>query len=111
MCNEQGFLTVAVEFTVKASIQPATIGYNRPGQRSNELLGDVQRDDKIGFFPCAWSGHTLDFRNWSDAGEDYVVYDSERYIVVAADKLADIDGVPDHHWEVGLRLVRTSRAT
>jgi hypothetical protein len=69
----------------------------------------VQSDDKLGVFPCEWYGSTLDFDNWSDAGEDFVVYDDRRFMVVAADKLPDIDGNPNHHYEVGLRLMKTER--
>lgn len=107
ICNEQGFLTVAVEFIVKASIQPAvTRSFSRPDQRTDVLLADVQKNDKIGVFPVEWNGKTLNFLDWSEAGEDYILYDDHRYMVVAADKVPDIDGDPNHHWEVGLRLVR-----
>lgn len=109
LCNEQGFLTTAVEFSVKASIQPAQTQYVRIAQRVNALLGDVQRDDKFGVLPCTWGGHAVDLDDWSDAGEDYLVYDGRRYVVVAADKLPDIDGTPGHHWECGLRLLSGAR--
>jgi len=111
VCNEQGFLADVTEFTVKASIQPAFTGLSRHAQRSNALLGEVERDDKIGIFPCEWGGNVLDFDDWSDAGEDYVVYDADRYLVVSADKLADIDGSPDHHVEAGLRRIKAGRPT
>lgn len=109
VCNEQGFLDEATEFTVKASIQPAFSGLFRQGQRANDLLGEVRRDDKIGIFPCSWSGNVLDFDDWSDAGEDFIIYDGKRYMVVASDKLPDVDGDPAHHFEVGLRLIKTLR--
>lgn len=109
ICNEQGYLVVATEFQVKASIQPAISGLSRAAQRSNDLLGEVKQDDHLGVFPCTWQGHTLDFDSWSAAGEDFIVYDGKRYVIVAADKLPDIDGDPSHHWEVGLRLVKTAR--
>lgn len=108
VCNEEGFLAVSVtEFAVKASVQPAvTRSFARPNQRADVLLGDIQKDDKLGIFPVVWAGQTLDFRGWSEAGEDYILYDGDRYVAVAADKVPDVDGDPDHHWEVGLRLVR-----
>ena len=109
VCNEQGYLTTATELTVKASIQPALTAYSRYGQRSNNLLGEVQRDDKVGIFPCSWEGNEIDFSGWSDAGEDYVVYDGDRYLVVAADKVPDVDGNPSHHYECGLRLLTAAR--
>lgn len=112
-CNEQGFLDATVqEFTVKASIQGALTRYFRMAQRPNESeLGWIQRDDKLGIFPVLWNGNTLDFRGWSDGGEDYVVYDGDRYTIVTADKFADVDGQPDHHWEVGMRLIKPDRPT
>lgn len=109
VCNEQGMLTVAVEYAIKGSVQPATRGISRQAQRSNDLLGDIKKDDKLGIFPCEWNGHILDFTNWSEAGEDYIVYDGNRYMVVAAEKLPDIDGDPNHHWECGLRLLAGAR--
>lgn len=110
VCNEQGFLVDATEYVVKASVQPAQAGYRRMEQRAEQLLGSVETDDKLGIFPCVWGAHTLNFDDWSDAGEDYILYDGERYTVVSADKVPDVDGDPSHHWEVGLRLMRLSRA-
>lgn len=109
VCNEQGFLAVAVEFTVKASVQPFRQRGDRHAQRVDSLLGEVQQDDRIGIFPVEWDGNTLDFSVWSDSGEDFIMYDGRRYLVVGADKVPDIDGDPNHHWEVGLRLVKTAR--
>lgn len=109
LCNEQGFLAVINEFVVKASVQPATSGIRRTNERAEQLLQDVRKDDHLGIFPVEWEGKTLDFSTFSEAGEDFVLYDGRRFIVVAADKLPDVDGNPNHHWEVGLRLVRTAR--
>lgn len=108
VCNEQGFLAATVtEFTVKASIQPAEVrSRSRPAERANDLLGDIERDDHIGIFPTSWQGTRIDFSEWSEAGEDYILYDGRRFIVIAVDKAPDIDGSSDHHFEVGLRLVR-----
>lgn len=111
VCNEQGYLVTATEFQVKGMVQPALTGYSRASQRANDLLGDVQRGDKIGVFPCSWNGNTLDFEDWSEAGEDYLYYDGKRYTVVAADKLADVNGAAGHHYEVGLRLLTAERPT
>lgn len=112
-CNEQGYQTVvSQDFVVKAAIQPAQPStYRRQNQRANDLLGDIQVDDKIGIFPVTWNGNTLDFTDWSEAGEDYILYDGDRYIAIASDKVPDIDGDPNHHWEVGLRLVKATRPT
>lgn len=109
VCNEQGFIGGVVEFIVKASIQPAVTGQSRAGRRANALLGEVQVDDKLGVFPCEWYGDTLNFDNWSDAGEDFILYDEKRYMVVAADKLPDVNGDANHHYECGLRLLKTAR--
>lgn len=79
-------------------------------ERVSDLLGDIQRNDHIGIFPVEWNGNTLDFSTFSEAGEDFILYDGRRFLVVAADKIPDVDGDPNHHWEVGLRLVRTARA-
>ena len=112
VCNEQGFLSPAtIDFVVKASIQPALPqrGLRRAAQRDDALLGELERDDHVGIFPVAWNGHTLDFYDWGDAGEDFILYDNRRYVVVAADKLPDVDGNPSHHWEVALRHIKTGR--
>ena len=110
VCNEQGYLaTTVTEFTFKGSIQPALTGYSRSSQRANDLLGDVQRDDRIGIFPAEWDGNQLDFSDWSEAGDDYLEYDGLRYIVVACDWLPDVDGSPRHHAELGLRLLTAAR--
>jgi hypothetical protein len=111
VCNEKGKIEVAVvSLVVRASIQPATIGQRgRAAERVNQLLGTLERDDHFGIFPVSWAGVALDFREWSEAGEDFILYDDRRYIVVGADKVPDVDGDPEHHWEVGLRLVKTAR--
>lgn len=110
VCNEEGFLAVTVtEFVFKGTVQPAIMAYYRNAQRVNALLGEVERDDRFGIFPVHWQGHTIDLDDWSAAAEDYIIYDGDRYVVVSADKLADVDGVPDHHWECGLRLAKLGR--
>lgn len=111
VCNEQGQIAqVVTEFTVKAAVQPAIArSRTRAAERVDELLGEVERDDHIGIFPVNWQGNVLDFRDWSPAGEDYILYNGRRYLAVASDKVPDVDGDPDHHWEVGLRLVKTER--
>lgn len=110
ICNEQGFLApIVTEFPVSAAVQPPRFRGNRGSQRVNDLLGEVQADDKIGFFPCEWNSHIVNFYDWSDAGEDYIVYDGRRFTCVSADKVPDVDGNPAHHWEVGLRLLTAQR--
>lgn len=111
VCNEDGLLPATVtNVTVKASVQPATIGLRgRAGERINALLGEVERDDHFGIFPVTSNGITLDFHAFGDVGDDFIVYDNRRYIVVSADKIPDVDGDANHHWEVGLRLAEGSR--
>lgn len=111
VCNEQGILPVVINFAVKAFIQPAN-GQQQRGRQAEriaEMFGELRADDHYGVFPVVWNGNTLDFTDWSSAGEDYILYDSRRFIVVASDKLADVDGDPNHHWETALRLVKPER--
>lgn len=111
-CNEQGFLdAVTQNFIVKASIQGALTRYFRMAQRPERDFGWIERDDKIGIFPITWAGNTLDFKRWSDGGEDFVEYDDDRYTVVVADKMPNVNGSPEGHWEVGLRLIKPDRPT
>lgn len=107
VCNERGILApVVIEFAVKASVQPVRSSTRRVGERAVELFGEVEQDDHIGIFPVNWNGHALAFNDWSEAGEDFIVYNARRFYAVSADKLPDVDGDPDHHWEVGLRLLK-----
>jgi len=54
----------------------------------------------------------LNFRNWSQSGEDYLEYDGQRFLVVNANKIPDpSDGNPAHHWEAGLRLISSQVIT
>lgn len=114
VCNELGMLAPVIDqFTVKATMQPVSAGgvrRSRSSERAAGLFpGEVMHDDHIGIFPVVWNGHVLDFHSFGDTGEDYVIYDTKRFIVIAADKLPDLDGDPNHHWELGLRLVRDVR--
>lgn len=113
VCNEIGYLPVVEEFSVKAAVQAVSAGGIRRSRASERIEGlfpgEVQSDDHIGIFPVVWEGHTLDFTDFSDTGEDYILYDNRRLIVVSQDKLPDIDGDPNHHWELGMRLTRPDR--
>jgi hypothetical protein len=111
VCNEQGKLgSIVTHITVKAAVQPALAGTRRVTSRRVEaLLGDVQHDDHLGIFPVTWGSATLRFDDWSEDGEDYILYDNRRFIPVGSDKVPDIDGDPNHHWEVGLRWVKNAR--
>jgi hypothetical protein len=110
MCNEEGRLApVVTEFMVKASVQPVRSSQRRVGERALELFGEVEQDDHIGIFPTTWNDKTIDFLDWSDSGADFIVYNGRRFFAVAWDKLPDVDGDPDHHWEVGLRVLTSER--
>jgi hypothetical protein len=70
------------------------------------MFGQVQTDDHVGIFPTTWAGNTLNFRDWSQTGAEYVVYDTRKFMVVNANLIPDpSDGNPYHHWEVALRLL------
>lgn len=112
VCNEQGFLSATIEdVSVKAFIQP--IQSTRATRLSTEVLaamfGEVQEDDHLGIFPLDWNSVTMSFYEWDDSGDDYIVYDGRRFIVVNVNKIPDPDGGGFHHWEVALRLVKTGR--
>jgi hypothetical protein len=111
VCNEAGFLDVDITaVSVKAAVQPVSGGQRfRTAERANQLLGEVQRDDHLGIFPIEWAGIRLEFDEWGVAGEDFIEYDNRRFTVVAVDKVPDTDGDPDHHYEVGLRLMKIGR--
>lgn len=110
-CNEEGMLpdpAGTVDITVKGFVQP--IQSTRATRLSTEalaaLFGNVEADDHLGIFPIAWSSRILNFYEWSLSGEDFIEYDGRRYTVVNANKIPDPeDGNPNHHWEVGLRLI------
>jgi hypothetical protein len=97
-----------VHVVVKAFVQPAMGG--RFSRISDEylarLFGEVQVNDHIGIFPVVWSNTRLAFEHWSQAGEDYIEYHGQRFVVVNSSLVPDpSDGNPEHHWELGLRLV------
>jgi len=104
VCNEQGYLSNAVEFSVKAMVQPIRGG--RRNNRIRELFADIEVDDQLGFFPYDWDGRRLDFDSWSQAGEDWIEVDGTRYMVVGFHLIPDpANGERDHHWELNLRLM------
>lgn len=112
LCNEQGLLAVATaEVLVKAFVQPVQSGAVRrlTTEYVQQLFGEVEMDDHLGIFPLVWSNVTLSFYDWSEAGEDYVLYDGRRFTVVSANKIPDPSNGQPHHWEVGLRLMKTER--
>lgn len=110
-CNERGWVVLStglIDILVKGFVQP--IQSTRATRLSSEyliqLFGEIEADDHLGIFPLEWAGTALYFHEWSDSGEDFIVYRGRRFFVVNANEIPDpSDGLP-HHWEVGLRLVR-----
>jgi hypothetical protein len=112
VCNEQGRLNpVVIDAKVKAFVQPVQSGATRrlTGEYIDQMFGEVQVDDHIGIFPLKFDGVTIDFQDWSRAGEDYILYDGRRFTIVSVNKIPDPDGGLPHHTEAGLRLVKTAR--
>jgi|SRR5262245_32460449 len=111
ICNEEGMLpdpASTVDIGVKAFVQP--IQSTRATRLQPELVvtlfGEIQTDDHLGIFPMDWAGHHLNFWDWSRSGEDWIEYNGRRYLSVNANMIPDpSDGNPEHHWEVGLRLM------
>lgn len=115
VCNEDGKLSPTVtNLLVKGHCQPVQAGAVRrlTTEVVRQLWGEVQMDDHLGFLPCEWNGSAISFDGWSDSGADYIIYDNRRFTVVSVNKIADpLDGDPDHHYEVGLRLIKSERPT
>ncbi len=112
VCNAEGMLPGPGDVTkmVKGFIQPiqSTRATRLSAEYVEQLFGEVEADDHLGMLPIQWGTTTLDFYAWSQTGSDYIEYDGRRFLVVNANKLPDpSDGNPNHHWEVGLRLIRT----
>lgn len=111
ICDENGMLPdsgATIDISVKAFVQPiqSTRATRLSTEYIEQMFGQVEADDHLGIFPCEWAGKTLNFRDWSQSGEDFVEYDGQRFLVVNANKLPDPDdGNPNHHWEVGLRVI------
>lgn len=112
MHNEQGKINVVViNVPVKGFIQPiqSTRATRLSGEYIFAVFGEVQADDHLGIFPLEWGTTTLDFYDWSQVGEDFIMYDGRRFLVVNANKIPDPSGGDFHHWEVGMRLIKTER--
>lgn len=111
VCNEAGMLPqpgTTAEFMVRAFVQPVQSGAVRrlTSEQLLQMYGEIQMDDHIGFFPVEWKGSLLNFYNWGEATEDYIVYNNRKFIAVSTNLIPDpADGNPWHHWEIGLRLL------
>jgi hypothetical protein len=112
MCNESGMLPgVGVNMTVKAFMQPiqSTRATRLSTEQLIQMFGEIQADDHLGIFPFTWANQQLNFRDWGRAGEDYLIYNGEKFTVVNANLIPDPDdGNPAHHWEIGARLIEST---
>jgi len=111
VCDPSGHLpdpTKTTDVIVKAFVQPVTSarGAKLPPETIVEMFGlEIETDDHIALFPVYWGGAHLNFWKWGRAGEDFIEYYGRRFTVVNANLIPDHNGNPEHHWEVGLRLV------
>jgi len=99
-----------VDVIVKAFVQPiqSTRATRLSTEYIQEVFGNVEADDHLGIFPVVWGGNRLEFSDWSQSGDDFIEYDGQRFFVINANMIPDPgDGYPEHHWEIGLRLIRT----
>jgi hypothetical protein len=111
ICNEAGQIALsAIDISVKAFVQPiqSTRATRLSTEYLQEVFGNIEADDHLGIFPVNWSGQRLEFHNWAQDGSDFIDYDGQRFLVINANMIPDPgDGNPEHHWEVGLRLLRS----
>lgn len=112
LCDANGMLPGLGDVTkiVKGFVQPiqSTRATRLSAEYIAQLFGEVKADDHLGIFPIEWGGTRLNFYDWGQSGEDWIEYAGRRFIAVNANMIADpADGNPEHHWEVGLRLMRT----
>lgn len=111
VCNDAAMLSqpgTTAEFITKAFVQPVQAGAVRrlTSEQLQALFAEIKADDHIGLFPCEWNEHILDFKDWGQATEDWLVYNGRKFTVVSTNLIPDpSDGSPFHHWEVGMRLL------
>lgn len=99
-----------VDIMVKGFVQPiqSTRATRLSTEYLQEVFGHIEADDHLGIFPVVWSGQRLEFSDWSQHGDDFIEYDGQRYFVINANMIPDPgDGNPEHHWELGLRVIRS----
>lgn len=111
VCNEEGMLPDPdheIILSVKAFVQPiqSTRATRLTTEMIQQMFGTVEQDDHLGIFPDQWQGKTLNFWDWSQSGEDFIVYNGRKFFVINANLIPDpSDGNPSHHWECGMRLI------
>lgn len=112
VCNEDGKLAAVVtDIQCRAFVQPvqSSRSTRMNSEYITEMFGQVMTDDHLGIFPLKAGSVDLDFRDWDQAGSEYVTYDDQRFIVVASNKIPDPANGAPHHWEIALRLVKNVR--
>lgn len=114
LCNEEGYLASTVDaFAFKGFVQPiqSTRATKLTSEQIIELVGEIQEDDHLGIFPMAWGGNVIDLTGWDDSGTDFIGYNGDRYTIVNVNVIPDpSDGNPNHHQEVGMRLLTGARS-
>lgn len=111
VCNERGLLPAPggiTDLTVKGFVQPiqSTRATRLSTEYLQEVFGTIEADDHLGIFPESWASVPLNFYDWSQSGDEYIVYNGRKFMVVNANLIPDpADGNPRHHWECGLRLI------
>lgn len=111
LCNEAGMLSdpaTTTDALIKAFVQPVQSGAVRrlTSEQLMQIFGEVQTDDHVGFFPVQWGDTVINFYEWGNSTEDYIIYNNRAFTSVSANLIPDpADGNPWHHWEVGLRLL------
>lgn len=116
VCDENGMLpdpAHTLDISLRGFIQPAqsTRATRLAPEYLTEMFGEIQQGDSIGIFPADWEGSALEFHDWGQSGEDWIMYDGRYYFVVAANLFPAPDtGNPRHHWECGMRLIDTPRS-
>lgn len=109
VCSAEGMINFTItHLSVKAFVQPiqSTRATRLTSEYMAQMFGEVEIDDHLGIFPVYWSGNRLEFRDWSQRGNEFVHYHGRKFQVVNANLIPDpSDGNPEHHWEVALRLL------
>lgn len=111
VCDEDGMLPDSANtlvLMVKAFVQPiqSTRATRLQTEYFTQMFGEVEADDHLGIFPCAWQGHELNFSDWPQTASSFVSYVNQPFLIVNANLIPDpSDGNPRHHWECGLRLI------
>lgn len=115
LCNEAGMIPQApVDVIVKAFVQPiqSTRATRLSTEYLQEVFGNIEADDHLGIFPVTWNGVFLKFDDWSQSGDDFIEYDGKRFFVINSNMIPDPgDGNPHHHYEVGMRMIRSDGLT